>query len=179
MTTSRAPQIGFTLGIIAWACAALWLVGPLLCSAERISGCLDHDQADVGQAGPEQHHNTTPAHEHNLSHGAPEGRSHHAGMPSHEHRHGDKSKNDSDKADCCSSIQALIATAKPVIVASPISQPGLIVCLLNTARENTAAASQCGSLRPARPRGRVSTHEVCLDPAHRPLGPPSSSSEAG
>ena len=135
MTTSRPPQIGFTLGIIAWACAALWLVGPLLCSAERIAGCLGHDQADAGQAGPEHHHNTTTAHEHKPAHGVAHSHTRHAGVPAHEHNNGGKGKSDSDETHCCSTIQALIATAKPVIAASPASQSLLIVCLLSTAGE--------------------------------------------
>ena len=178
MTTSRTPQISFTLGIIAWACAALWLVGPLLCSAERICGCLGHDQSGAGQARTADLHNITTEPEHKLSHGAEPSHSHHAGVASHEHGHNGKNKRDSNEAPCCSMIQALFATAKPVLGAAPVAQSVLILYLLNTAGENSVVISQSESVRPAKPRERVSTHEVCLDPAHRPIGPPSPSSSS-
>ena len=172
MTAPRQPQISATLRIVAGACAVLWLVGPLLCGAGRISECEGHDQVGAGEAGPAHHQDIAPAHEHEQSHDAAQAHHHDDGEAQHEH--GSEGKKDCDEKLCCSSMQALLPTAQPIIIANSLSQQLFVVCLLNAAVENALAASNCESVRQAPPPDWVFTPEVCHGPAHRSLAPPSS-----
>ena len=171
MTASRQPKISTTLRVIAGTCAVIWFVGPLLCGAARISACVGHDQVCAGQASPDHDDDIVGAHEHEQSHGAVQ--DHHYDDAETQHEHSSKGKKPCDEKICCSTMQALLPTAKPIIIANPLSQQLFVVCLLNAASEQTLAASNCESIRQAKPRARVLTPVVCLGPAHRSLAPPS------
>ena len=148
----------------------MWLVGPLLCGAGRISECEGHDQVGAGEASPGHHQDIAPAHEHEQSHDAAQAHHHDDGEAQHEHS--SKDKKPCDEKICCSTMQALLPTAKPIIIANSLSQQLFVVCLLNAAGENALATSNCEPVRQAKPRDRVFTPVVCLGPAHRSLAPP-------
>jgi len=173
MTASRHKIIRPTLRVIAGTCTVVWLLGPLLCGAARISACVGHDQvcAGHGQATHAPPHDIAPAHEHEQSHDAAQAHHHDDGEAQHEH--GSKDKKPCDEKICCSSMQALLPTAKPIVIANSLSQQLFVVCLLNVAGENALAASNCEPVRQAPPPDRVFTPVVCLGPAHRSLAPPS------
>ena len=171
MTAPRPPQLNAPLRIVAGACAVLWLVAPLLCGAGRISECEGHDQVGAGEAGPGHHQDIAPAHEQEQSQDVAQ--AHHDDDGEAQHEHGSKGKKDCDEKLCCSSMQALLPTAKSIIVANSLSQQLFVVCLLNAAAENALAASNCEPVRQAPPPDWVFTPEVCLGPAHRSLAPPS------
>ena len=169
MSAPRQPQVSTTLRLLAAAFAVLWFLGPLLCSAGRISECEGHDQAGAGKATPAHRQDAEPAHE--QSHDAAQAHHHDDGEAQHEHS--SKDKKPCDEKLCCSSMQALLPTAQPIIIANSLSQQLFVVGLLNAAGENALAASNCEPVRQAKPRDRVFTPEVCLGPAHRSLAPPS------
>ena len=171
MTTPPHPNLSLTARVIAAVCAALWLMGPLLCGAERSSGFLDHDQVCAGHDGPVPKHGSATAHEHEPTHDAAQAHHHDDGEAQHEHS--SKSKKGCDERLCCSTIQALLNTAKPVIIANSIPHQVFLICRLNAADEHALTPSNCESVRQARTRKWVFTPGVCLGPAHRPLAPPS------
>ena len=171
MTESRQPTISTTRRVIAGMCAVIWLLGPLSCGAVRISACVGHDQASAGQASPDHDDDILGAHEDEQSQGAAQDHHHEDGEA--QHGHSSKGKKPCDEEICCSTMQALLPTAKPIIIASPLSQQLIVVCLLNAASQQALAASNCDSIRQAKPRDGVLTPLVCLGPAHRSLAPPS------
>ena len=172
MASPRQLKLSATLRIVAGACAVLWFVGPLLCGAGRISKCEGHHKVCAGQAAPTHAHDIAPAHEHEQSHDAAQAHHHDDGEAQHEH--GSKDKKSCDEKICCSSMQAIVPTAKPILIANSLSQQLFVVCLLNAAGENVLAASNCEPIRQAPPPDWVFTPELCLGPAHRSLAPPSS-----
>jgi len=121
---------------------------------------VDHNQARGGQASPAHHHDVVLAHE-------------------HDHEHNSNGKKPCDENFCCLTMQALLPTAKAIIIANPLSQQLVAGCLLNAASEQTLGASNCEFIRQANPRERVFAPVVCLDAAHRSLAPPSTSPAVG
>ncbi len=180
MTASRHSKINTTLRVIAGMCAVVWLVGPfycsLLCGAKCICDGPGHKQVCAGQASPDHHddnvvtHNVV-THEHEQSHGATQAHQHDDGEAQPER--GSSGKQGCDDKLCCSTMQALLPTAQPIFIANSISQQVFAVCPLNAAAENAFAASNCETVRQAKPRDWVFTPVVCLDAAHRSLAPPS------
>ena len=152
-------------------CAVLWLVGPLLCAATCISDRLGHDRVCAVQASPDDHHCIVTAHDHEQSHGAAKAHAQDDGEA--QPQHNSNGKNGCAERFCCSTMQALVPTAQPILIANSISYQVFVVCLLNAAGEHTLAASNCEPVRQANPHDWVFTPEVCLGPAHRPLAPPS------
>jgi len=152
MTARRQSKISATLRLVAGECGVLWLVGPLLCSAERISERGSHDEACAGAAGSGHHDDIVNAHEHEQPHGLAD--AHHHDDSETQHEHSSKDKKPCDEKICCSTMQAFLPTAKPIIIANPLSQQLFVVCLLNAPGEQTLAASNCESVRQAKPRDR-------------------------
>jgi len=137
MTASRQPKASATLRAIASMCAVLWFVGPLLCGAGRISECEGHDQVGAGEASPAHHHDVAPAHdhEHEQSHGVAQAHQHDDGAAQPEHS--SEGKKPCDEKLCCSTMQALLPTTESIIIANPLSQQLVVVCLLNAASEQS------------------------------------------
>ncbi len=173
MTAYGHPNLSPTLRVIAGACAALWLVGSSLCGAERISGFLDHDQVCVGHASPVHEHGSATAHEHEHEQTHDAAQAHHHDDGEAQHEHSSNSKKGCDERLCCSTMQVLLHTAKPVIIANSIPHQVFLICPLNSADEHALAPSNCEPVRQARTRNWVFTPAVCLGPAHRSLAPPS------
>lgn len=145
MTALRQSKISTTLRVIAGTCAVIWFLGPFLCSETRISACVGHDQVCAGQVSRDHHDDIVGAHENEESHRAAQDHHHDDGEAQHEHS--SQGKKPCDEKICRSTMQALLPTAKSIIIANPIAQQWVVVWLLSVASEHTLAASNCGSIR--------------------------------
>jgi hypothetical protein len=152
-------------------CMFVWVTGTLMCYAECLCNCIGHDR-------PAHDHAAVAAHEHGHSRDAEPHE--HAAAP---HQHDDgatqgdqgcQGKKCCDENRCCPTIQALVVSPTPIVIAKPVTQPALLISLLCAAREHALNAPACGEFRQARSRDWVFTPEVCLGPALRSLAPPAS-----
>lgn len=167
---SRQPQLSTTLSACAAGCAAVWLVGTTLCDAGHIAEFEGQKLAEVRDQ----------AHLHETAKPAGHRHSHHAHDESGESAHSDGSEGHShtshhqhDEEDsCCSNLQLIILTPKPIIISQHvINQLGL---------PHLASISPSSVLPPwTAPLGRQLksriwefTPELCLGPAFRSHAPP-------
>lgn len=176
--TSRQPKVSAVIRAGAALCVFVWVTGFAVCNLDRLCQCSGH-----GASG--NHHEVTAAHEHGHAHDTghhhDDAEAHEHTAASHQHEDGAAQGDDGchdkkcgDKEVCCSTIQALVVSPTPILVAKPVTQPALLVSLLCAAREHALTAPACGEFRQARSRDWVFTPEVCLGPALHSLAPPAS-----
>lgn len=172
--------MGFRVG--AALCVFVWVVGIALCATERVCICAD-DCAGMSHASHAHDHDAVAAaqegHSHEAGHHHDEVETHEQGAVAHQQEDGAKPEshgcaggNCGDGMGCCSTIQALAATAKPMVIPKPVSQLLLIFFHRCATPERAFASPNRESLRPAKPRDWVFTPEVCLGPALHSLAPP-------
>ena len=156
------------LRIVAAACIFLWLQATSHCAIEQLFGD-DHHHAEAGTcetlANDGDHSQEAEAAEH------AQGEANHpqdSEQPSHDsHRH-----NDGDDC-CCSTVIATAQIATPIVIFKPALEPLNLLCTVLQTHSSMLTASADKTECHAKPRDRVFTPEVCLDPAHRSLAPPS------
>lgn len=176
--TSRQPKVSAAIRAGAALCVFVWVTGFAVCNLDRLCQCSGH-----GASG--HSHEAVAAHEHGYSHDAghhhDDGEAHQHATASHQHEDGAAQgdggchgKKRGDKEVCCSTIQALVVSPTPIVIAKPVTQPALLISLLCAAREHALTAPACGEFRQARSRDWVFAPAVCLGPALHSLAPPAS-----
>ena len=170
--TRRHPKRPIALRIIAAGCVVLWLAGVSACSLESLLCCDEalaraegghSHQADPVDAGA---HHTQVADAHH-SQGSEAHHSHDAeGHSRRSHKHG--GRDDS----CCSTLQAIVQTAKQVVLSKPTLPAIPCLCVLVETRVAPLTLLENPPNRQAKGRVWVFTPEVCLGPAFRSLAPP-------
>ena len=68
---------------------------------------------------------------------------------------------------------ATVQIAQPFIIVKPVLEPLNLLCTVLQARDLMLTATEDKAERQAKERDGVFTPQVCLDPAHRSLAPPS------
>ena len=182
MRVSPQPRVSALLRIFAGTCGLFWLVGMAVCGMGRVCHCAGHEGACAVHASPVHKHDAVSPQEQGHSHDAghhddaeahvPATISHHGHDGAAQDDHGCNGKQCGDERRCCSTIQALIVTPTPIIIAKPALRPALLISLLCAGRELSFAAPSTETLRQAKARDWVFTPEVCLGPAFRSLAPP-------
>jgi hypothetical protein len=175
--TSRQPKVSAAIRAGAALCVFVWVTGIVLCNVERFCNCTGHGQsahAHEAEATQEQSHSHDAEHHHDAEAHEHAAASHHHDDGAAQGDHGCKGKKCGDEKRCCSTIQALVVTPTPIVIAKPVTQPALLISLLSVAREHALTAPACGEFRRARSRDWVFTPEVCLGPALHSLAPPAS-----
>jgi hypothetical protein len=85
----------------------------------------------------------------------------------------DSHKHESKEDSCCSTLKAVVPTAKAIVFDKQAFHPTPFLCVLLETHAASLALSENPPNRQAKPRDWVFTPEVCLGPAHRSLAPPS------
>ena len=174
--THLQPKLPLALRIIAAGCVVLWLAGVSACNLEALHCCPsygsetaaheDHEHSLETQdavAGTHHEHGTDADHSHNAE-------SHHSeSAEGHSH---DSHKHESKEGSCCSTLKAVVPTAKAIVFNKPAFHPIPFVCVLVESHAASLVLSENSPNRQAKPRDWVFTPEVCLGPAHRSLAPP-------
>ena len=166
--TSRQPKIHVGLRIVAAGCIVLWLQATSHCALERLFGG-DHHPAETGASETVAHHDSNHAQESEAAEHADGEASHpQDSEPSHDsHPH-----DDGDNC-CCSTVIATAQIATPFIIIKPVFEPLNLLCTVFQSRDSMLAAPGNKVECQAKDRDDVFKPEVCLDPAHRSLAPPS------
>ena len=166
--TSRNPTLPVALRIVAAGCVVVWLAAVSACDLEHFLDFGHHGASDANEhAG--SHEAEADHDEADSPHGnGNQAEAHHAEGDSHD-SHDHDGKGDS----CCSKLKANVQMAKPFSFNKPVFQPIPFLCVSLKAHGSVLALSNKPSHRQAKTRDWVSTPEVCLDPAHRSLAPPS------
>jgi hypothetical protein len=175
--TSRQPKVSALIRAGASSSVFLWVTGIALCNFECLCNSTCH-----GQGAHE--HDSVATHEHGHSHDAEhahDAKAHENEAASHHHDdsaaqgdHGCEGKNCGDENRCCSTVQALVVSPMPIVIAKPVTTPVLLISLLCAAREHALTTPATETFRQARSRDWVFTPEVCLGPALHSLAPPAS-----
>ena len=146
---SRQTTLSPLLRSFAAVALLVWLVAQALCTAHCNFGACHSDV------------------EHASCHGPAHPQSHHDDGDSPSPAHDDSSTT----ATCLTLKTALGGVGAPTLI-----QPELAVLYalppVGLALDATPTQPQASFFRQAQTRAWVSTHEVCLDPAHRSNGPP-------
>jgi len=166
--THRQPKLPLALRITAAGCIALWLAGVSACNLKALFCCVSHESETVAHADHEHSHDTkdTVAHT-NHAHAAGD----------HDPQDGDGHSPDSDKRDskegsCCSTLKAVVQTAKPVVFSKSDFHPIPFLCVFMETHAASLTLSENPPNRQAKKCDRTFTPEVCLGPAHRSHAPP-------
>lgn len=167
---SRQPKIHVGLRMVAAGCIVLWLQATSHCALQHLFAGDDHHPAEAGASETLAHHDHDHAQESEAAEHAHSeaGHSHDSEPPSN-----DSHPHDGGDDACCSSLMATAQIATPTVIVKPVFQPLNFLGTVFPARDSMLAASEDKAERQARPRDRVFKPEVCLDPAHRSLAPPS------
>jgi hypothetical protein len=165
----RQPKIHVGIRIVAAGCIVLWLQATSHCAIERLFGD-DHHHAEAGASETLAQHDSGHSQEAKAAEHANGEASHpqNSEQPSHDsHRH-----NDGDNC-CCSTVMATAQIATPFVIIKPVLEPLDFLFTVLQARDPVLAAPGDKVERQAKDRDGVFKPEVCLDPAHRSLAPPS------
>ena len=166
---SRQPKIHVGLRIVAAGCIVLWLQATSHCALERLFGG-DHHPVEAGASETLAHHDSDHSPEADAAEHARNEAScpHDSGQPSsdsHPHDGGDNCR--------CSTMIATAQIATSMVIVKPVLEPLNFLCPVLQTRGLTLTVPADTAERQAKRRDRVFTPEVCLDPAHRSLAPPS------
>lgn len=166
---SRQPSIHVAFRVGAAVTVVSWLLATSLCSVEHLLGFDHHDSSAVTE---EHAHDATAehGHSHDAEHSHVEGNhSHDAESHSHgSHHHGD------EEGSCCSTLQACVYVASPVVITKPVVHPLSLLAALLQAQAATLVALEKVPDRPPPDHDWVFTPEVCTGPANRSHAPPAS-----
>jgi len=166
---SRQPKIHIGLRIVAAGCIVLWLQATSHCALERLFGG-NHHHAEAGASETLAHHDSDHSPEAEAAEQAHSGASH---APDSEQSSHDSHPHDDGDNCCCSTVIATAQIATPIVIIKPVFEPLNLLCTVFQSCDSMLATPADTAERQARPRDRVFTPEVCLDPAHRCLAPPS------
>ena len=176
--TSRQPKVSAVIRVGAALCVFVWVTGFAVCNLDRLCQCTGHGASGHSHEALAAHEQ---GHSHDAEHHHDDGEAHQHATASHQHEDGAAQgdggchgKKRGDKEVCCSTIQALVVSPTPIVIAKPVTQPALFISLLCAAREHALTAPACGEFRQARSRDWVFTPAVCLGPALHSLAPPAS-----
>ncbi len=150
----RQPAINVGLRIVAAGCIVLWLQATWHCAIEQLLGDDHHHNAQEAEVAEHAHSAASHAND-----------SEQSSQDSHPHDDGDNC--------CCSTVIATAQIATPIIIIKPVFEPLDLLCTVIQTRDSMFAALGDKAERPAKDSDRVLKPEVCLDPAHRSLAPPS------
>lgn len=149
-----------------------WLLATSYCSVEHLFGFDHHSTATVSE---EHSHDATANAEHAHADDAAE---HRHAEEHHSHDAADHSKgshhHDGEDDFCCSTVQAAVPNAKPIVISKPVVHPLSILTALLQAQTSVLNALELKSDRPPPNRDWVFTPEVCTGPANRSHAPPAS-----
>ena len=174
--THRQPKLPLALRIIAAGCVVLWLAGVLACNLEALFCCPSHGSETASHEDHEHSPDTHDAvvgtyHEHD----ADADHSHHT-EAHHSHdadgHSPDSHKHESKEGSCCSTLKAVLPTAKAIVFNKPAFHPIPFLGVLLETQVASLALSENPPNRQAKPRDGVFAPAVCLGPAHRSLAPP-------
>ena len=166
---SRQPKIHASLRIVAAGCIVLWLQATSHCALEQLFGG-DHHHAETGTSEMLAHQDSDHSPEAEGADHAHSEASHPqdlAQAPHDSHPHDDRDN------CCCSTLMATAQLATPMVIVKPVLEPLNFLCPVLQTRGLMLTAPADTAERQAKRRDRVFTPEVCLDPAHRSLAPPS------
>lgn len=175
MTRCQAKP-SLALRIVAASCAVLWLAGVMACNLEALLGCDSHgDGADAHNHGAHSHDAAAADTEGHDDHDADAHHSDAAERPhapdAEGHSH-DSQKHDGKEGSCCSTLKAVVETAKSIVAPKQILQAIALLCVLFEHRNFTLDTPDTASARPPPSREWVFTPEVCTGPANRSHAPP-------
>ena len=174
--THRQPKLPLALRIVAAGCVVLWLAGVSACNLEALFCCDSHGHGAVAHADNGHSHDAEAAeaeahHAHDANaHHSHEAEAHHS-HDAEGHPHGSH-KHDGKEGSCCTTLKAVVQTAKPIVITKPALQPVPLLCVLLEARIAALNAPEKASDRPPASSDRVFTPEVCTGPANRSHAPP-------
>ena len=174
--TRRQTKLPLALRIIAAGCVVLWLAGVSACNLEALFCCPshgseaaaheDHEHSQDTQdavAGTNHAHDADADHSHNAeAHHSEDAESH---AP-------DSHKHESKEGSCCSTLKAVVPTAKAIVFNKQTFHPTPFLFVLLETHAASLVLSENSPNRQAKPRDWVFTPVVCLGPAHRSLAPP-------
>ena len=166
--THRRTKLPFVPRIIAAGCVLVWLTGISACNLEALTCCASPGSETKAHSVHRNSENATDA-DACSNHAHDADAQHSPETDGHSH---DSHKHDSKEGSCCSTLKAVVQTAKPVVFAKPAPQP---ISLLRVLMVTSAALPALSDNVPSRhPKNGdwVFTPEVCLGPAHRSLAPP-------
>jgi hypothetical protein len=166
---SRQPKIHVGLRIVAAGCIVLWLQATSHCALERLFGG-DHHHAEAGASETFAHHDSDHSPEAEATEHAHSKASH--AHDSEQSSHDSHPHDDGDDA-CCSTVIATAQIATPFAIIKPVFEPLDLLCTVLQTRDSMLAAPGDKAEHQAKDRDRAFKPEVCLDPAHRSLAPPS------
>ena len=174
--THCQPKLPLALRIVAVGCAVLWLAGVTACSLEAFFGCDSH--GDGAAAHNHGGHSPDMAAADTEAHRVPDADAHHSDdaethhAPDAEGHSHDSHKHDGKEGSCCSTLKAVVQTAKSIVVPKQVLQPLALLCVLLEGRIFALDTPDTVCARPP-PRGEwVCTPEVCTGSANRSHAPP-------
>ena len=175
--THRQPKLPIAHRIIAAGCVVVWLAGVSACGLESLFCCPSHGSETVAHENHEHSQDTKDSvagttHEHD----ADADHSHHAEAhhpPEADGHSPDSHKHDSKEGSCCSTLMAVVPTAKAIVFNKPAFHPIPFFCVLLETHASSLALSENPQTRQAKPCDWVFTHGVCTAPANRAHAPPS------
>ena len=174
--TRREPKRPLALRIVAAGCALLWLAGVTACNLEALLGCDSHgDGATAHKHG--EHSNEMAAADTEGRH-APDADAPHSDDTEARHAPNSEShshcshKHDGKEGSCCSTLKAVVQSAKSITIPKQILQPLSLLCVLLDGRLFALDTRDTASDRPPWRGEWVFTPEVCTGPANRSHAPP-------
>ena len=176
--TRRQTKLPLALRIIAAGCVVLWLAGVSACNLEALFCCPSHDSETVAHEDHEHSHGTqdTVAGTHH-EHDADADHAHNAEAHHSQDAEGhapDSHEHESKEGSCCSTLKAVVPTAKAIVFNKQAFHPTPFLCVLLETHAASLALSENPPNRQAKPRDWVFTPEVCTGLANRSLAPPAS-----
>ena len=163
--THRQPQLPLARRIIAAGCVALWLAGVSACNLEALFCCPSHDSETA--AHEDHEHSKDAVADTTYEHDANAHSQDAAGHPHDSNKHESK-----EGSACCSTLKAVVPTAKAIVFNKPAFHPIPLLCVLLETHATSLALSEIPPNRQAKPRERVFAQEVCNAPANRAHAPP-------
>ena len=176
--TRRQAKLPIAHRIIAAGCVVLWLAGVSACNLEALFCCPSHEgetaapedhehsrDTKVAVAGTDHEHDADADHSHHVE-------AHHSedadGHSSDSHKH------ESKEGPCCSTLKAVVPTAKAVVFNKQAFHPTAFLCVLLETHAASLALLENPPNRQAKPRDSVFSPEVCTGLANRSHAPPAS-----
>ena len=163
--THRRTKLPLVPRIIAAGCVLVWLTGISACNLEALTCCDSHGNETKAHSDHENSEDATDA-------DAGSNHAHDADSPETDGHSHDSHKHDSKEGSCCSTLKAVVQTAKPVVFAKPVPHFNSLFCVLLETHAALPALSDNVPSRQPKDGDWVFTPEVCLGPAHRSLAPP-------
>lgn len=174
--TRREPKLPLALRIVAAGCAVLWLAGVTACNLEALLGCDSHGDGAAAHKHGEHSHEMAVADTQGRrapdsdAHHSDEAEAHHA--PNSEGDSHGSHKHDGKKGSCCSTLKAVVQSAKSITIPKQILQPLSLLCVLLDGCRPAPDTRDTTSDRPSWRGEWVFTPEVCTGPANRSHAPP-------